>query len=136
MKMIMAILRTMVSMHAKFCKQNFAESRSAVFQRYQTSIRVSAAERTEKNRRAGGRKTQKCIETSWNVSKFVVQVVISSARSKIILARNSNRLRFRKVLYEILLWTNTLSYYILIIQPIDAKEIGAERIFLARVLVP
>jgi len=37
------------------------------FQKYQTKVRVSAAERWEANRCAGGRKTQKSVVKSWNV---------------------------------------------------------------------
>ncbi|EDR01578.1 uncharacterized protein LACBIDRAFT_310608 [Laccaria bicolor S238N-H82] len=39
----------------------------ATYKQFQTSVRVSAAQRTEANRRAGGRKTQKCVVKSWNI---------------------------------------------------------------------
>jgi len=39
------------------------------YEKYQTKTRVSAAQRTEGNRRAGGRKTQKSVAKSWNVSQ-------------------------------------------------------------------
>ncbi|KAF8800373.1 hypothetical protein BYT27DRAFT_7117820 [Phlegmacium glaucopus] len=37
------------------------------FKQYQTQVRVSAAQRWEANRRAGGRKTQKSVVKSWNI---------------------------------------------------------------------
>ncbi|KAH9939892.1 hypothetical protein B0H21DRAFT_812429 [Amylocystis lapponica] len=37
------------------------------FRKYQTTVRVDAAKRSENNRRAGGRKTQKSIVKSWNL---------------------------------------------------------------------
>ena len=39
------------------------------YEKYQTKMRVSAAQRTEGNRCAGGRKTQKFVAKSWNVSQ-------------------------------------------------------------------
>lgn len=39
---------------------------SAIYQRFQTTVHVSAAQRTEANRRKGGRKTQKSIVKSWH----------------------------------------------------------------------
>lgn len=39
------------------------------FKRYQTQVRVSAVQRWEANRRAGGRKTQKSVIKSWNVGQ-------------------------------------------------------------------
>ena len=41
------------------------------FKRYQTQVRVSAAQRWEANRRAGGRKTQKSVVKSWNVGQHL-----------------------------------------------------------------
>jgi len=40
------------------------------FKKYQTQVRVSAAQRWEANRRAGGRKTQKSVAKSWQVSRI------------------------------------------------------------------
>ncbi|KAF8055687.1 hypothetical protein FPV67DRAFT_1741394 [Lyophyllum atratum] len=37
------------------------------FHKFRRDTRVSAAQRTEQNRRAGGKKTQKCMVKSWNV---------------------------------------------------------------------
>jgi hypothetical protein len=45
------------------------------FKRYQTQVRVSAAQRWEKNRRAGGRKTQKSVIKSWNVGRHFTVLV-------------------------------------------------------------
>jgi hypothetical protein len=42
------------------------------FKRYQTQVRVSAAQRWETNRRAGGRKTQKSVIKSWNVGRLLI----------------------------------------------------------------
>ncbi|EDR15296.1 uncharacterized protein LACBIDRAFT_320988 [Laccaria bicolor S238N-H82] len=40
---------------------------NASHKQFQTSVRMSAAQRTEANRRAGGKKTQKCVVKSWNI---------------------------------------------------------------------
>jgi hypothetical protein len=49
------------------------------FKRYQTQVRVSAAQRWEKNCRAGGRKTQKSVIKSWNVGQhFTVFFIVVS----------------------------------------------------------
>lgn len=45
------------------------------FKRYQTQVRVSAAQRWETNRRAGGRKTQKSVIKSWNVGRHFILFV-------------------------------------------------------------
>jgi hypothetical protein len=54
------------------------------FKQYQTQVRVSAAQRWETNRRAGGRKTQKSVIRSWNVGRlffFCIMSTISNAFS-------------------------------------------------------
>jgi hypothetical protein len=42
-----------------------------IFKQFQTQVRVSAAQRWEANRRAGGRKTQKSVIKSWNVGQCI-----------------------------------------------------------------